>query len=174
MANNEPVFQKIDLNPQEKRPFRKCMIARKLREANLLDTQLRPTNLPLVIDLSELTCVASSDLAALVDIFPRLHAAGISVVLAGLREEVLRVFEITHLDRLFCLIPARGPVHPPASLRPDTRGVSNRQARRRGPISTPAFRPGDQRLVGGKQRLRTAGAADKNEEAGLAMLLDAA
>ncbi|MBV9490765.1 MAG: STAS domain-containing protein [Verrucomicrobia bacterium] len=122
------------------------MIANKLREANLLDTSFRPANLPLVIDLSELTCVSSSDLAVLLDIFPRLHEAGISIVLTGLREEVLRIFEITHLDRLFCLVPARREAQHPLPPRcPQPQEQSRALARTQDPGSATAYRPGRQR-----------------------------
>ena len=82
-------------------PAREGLIARKLREA-----QGEGPGWPRVLDLSDLAqAPSSSELACLLEALPRLEAEGASLALSGLRADVRRVMEITHLDRLFAIVP---------------------------------------------------------------------
>ena len=54
-----------------------------------------------VIDLSAVPFMDSSGLATLVKLFKRIRIGHGNVRLAGLRPEILKIFQITRLDRVF-------------------------------------------------------------------------
>ena len=92
---------------QDGRPARKAregLIARKLREARSA-TPVEKTGSPRVIDLSELAHAPSSELAFLLEVLPHLQAGGVPVAVTGLQANVRRIFELTHLNRLFPIVP---------------------------------------------------------------------
>ncbi|WP_053648048.1 MULTISPECIES: STAS domain-containing protein [unclassified Streptomyces] len=57
----------------------------------------------LVVDLSGLMYCDSTGLTVLIGLHQRTEAAGAPLVLAGLENELLRIFRVTGLDRLFTL-----------------------------------------------------------------------
>ena len=78
--------------------------APKLR-ATLL-TELRPPNaLHVVVDVSGLEFIDSTGLGLLLGALRRLREAGGSLKIAGAQGGVLRVLEITDLDKVFPLYP---------------------------------------------------------------------
>jgi anti-sigma B factor antagonist len=60
-----------------------------------------------VIDMSEVSFMDSSGLAALVSGLKALREAGGSLRLAGVNEQAREVFDITRLDQVFKLYPDR-------------------------------------------------------------------
>ncbi|WP_121828761.1 STAS domain-containing protein [Streptomyces sp. S1] len=68
----------------------------------LEDVHLAPGT-TLVVDLSGLTYCDSTGLTVLIGLHQRTEAARAPLVLEGLQEELLRVFSVTGLDRLFTL-----------------------------------------------------------------------
>lgn len=57
----------------------------------------------LVVDMTGVTFIDSSGLGALVAAWRRARAEGGSVRLAGMRDHVRRVFDLTSLDRIFSI-----------------------------------------------------------------------
>jgi len=71
-----------------------------------------------VIDLSKVPFMDSSGLATLVQTFKRVRIGSGDVRVAGLQDDVLRIFQLVRLDRVFDLFPAApeavasfGPTH---------------------------------------------------------------
>lgn len=60
-----------------------------------------------VIDLSEVGFIDSSGLATVVQLFKRVRIGDGDVRLCGLQADVLRLFELVRLDRVFGLFPDR-------------------------------------------------------------------
>jgi len=58
-----------------------------------------------IIDLTDVSFIDSSGLAALVSGFRAAREAGGSIKLAGLREQTMMVFKLTRLDRVFEIHP---------------------------------------------------------------------
>ena len=59
----------------------------------------------LVIDLSRVTYIDSSGLAALIEGMQNVEAYGGKFVLAGVQENVRPIFEIARLDQVFIIFP---------------------------------------------------------------------
>lgn len=59
-----------------------------------------------VIDLSKVPFMDSCGLATLVQTFKRVRIGSGDVRVAGLQEDVLRIFQLVRLDRVFDLFPA--------------------------------------------------------------------
>ena len=60
-----------------------------------------------VIDLSGVPFMDSSGIAALVNLFKRVRIGAGDVKLCGLREEIIKVFQLTRLDRVFDIFDNR-------------------------------------------------------------------
>jgi anti-sigma B factor antagonist len=59
-------------------------------------------DMPIVVDISEMTFIDSSGLGVLVEVLQRRRDAGLGgIALHGMQEPVRRVFEITGLTDLF-------------------------------------------------------------------------
>ena len=63
----------------------------------------KPTRL--VVDLSAVTYIDSSGLAALIEGMQNVDAYGGKFILVGLQENVKPIFEIARLDRVFIIFP---------------------------------------------------------------------
>jgi anti-sigma B factor antagonist len=63
----------------------------------------KPTRL--VVDLSRVTYIDSSGLAALIEAMQNVEAYGGKFVLAGVQENVRPIFEIARLDQVFIMFP---------------------------------------------------------------------
>ncbi len=59
----------------------------------------------LVVDLSEVLMLTSTGLGMLVQVRATAHASGGKVVLAGLSRELVDLFRLTNLHRLFTISP---------------------------------------------------------------------
>lgn len=59
----------------------------------------------LVVDLTAVPFMDSSGLATLVQTFKRVRIGEGDVLVAGLQEDVLRIFQLVRLDRVFDLFP---------------------------------------------------------------------
>jgi anti-sigma B factor antagonist len=59
----------------------------------------------LVVDLSSVTYIDSSGLAALIEAMQNVEAYGGKFCLAGLQENVRPIFEIARLDQVFIIFP---------------------------------------------------------------------
>ena len=57
----------------------------------------------MILDLTEVPYVDSAGLGSLVSTYVSNHKAGRRVVLAGVNERVLKLFEITHVEPLFLI-----------------------------------------------------------------------
>lgn len=76
----------------------------------LLDDLLRDGHVDLVLDLNKLGFLDSSGLGALISARRRTFAAEGSLTLVCDDNQVLRILEITNLDRVFRIVPSRpGP-----------------------------------------------------------------
>jgi anti-sigma B factor antagonist len=65
--------------------------------------QKKPTRL--VVDLSRVTYIDSSGLAALIEAMQNMESYGGKLILAGLQENVRPIFEIARLDQVFVIFP---------------------------------------------------------------------
>src|SRR5213596_2052633 len=59
----------------------------------------------LIVDLSRVTYIDSSGLAALIEGMQKIEAYGGKFALAGLQETVRSIFEIARLDQIFRIFP---------------------------------------------------------------------
>ena len=59
----------------------------------------------LVVDLSGVSYIDSSGLAALIEAMQKMDALGSKFILAGLQENVRPIFEIARLDQVFVIYP---------------------------------------------------------------------
>lgn len=76
----------------------------------MVDDLLRDGHVELVLDLNKLGFLDSSGLGALISARRRTYAAGGGLTLVCDDNQVLRVLEITNLDRVFRIVPSRpGP-----------------------------------------------------------------
>ena len=66
-------------------------------------TEKKPERL--VVDLSRVTYIDSSGLAALIEGMQNVEAYGGKFVLAGVQENVRPIFEIARLDQVFIIFP---------------------------------------------------------------------
>lgn len=66
-------------------------------------TEQKPARL--VVDLSRVTYIDSSGLAALIEGMQNVEAYGGKFVLAGVQENVRPIFEIARLDQVFIIFP---------------------------------------------------------------------
>lgn len=66
-------------------------------------TEQKPARL--VVDLSRVTYIDSSGLAALIEAMQNVEAYGGKFVLAGVQENVRPIFEIARLDQVFIMFP---------------------------------------------------------------------
>jgi len=73
-----------------------------------LDSLVQEGVLQLEVDLSDVTFIDSSGLGTLVGMFKTLRVGGGDLRLRGLTQTVKRVFQLTHLDRVFQILPADG------------------------------------------------------------------
>lgn len=60
------------------------------------------------LDLSQVSYIDSSGLAAFVDMMQRIQAYGGEFALVALRDSVRNIFEISRLDQVFRIYPAGG------------------------------------------------------------------
>jgi anti-sigma B factor antagonist len=60
-----------------------------------------------VIDLAEVPFMDSSGIAALVNLFKRVRIGAGDVRLCSLREEIMKIFRLTRLDRVFDIFDNR-------------------------------------------------------------------
>ena len=67
------------------------------------------------LDLSGVSYVDSSGLAAFVDAMQRIHAYGGEFALVAMRESVRRIFEISRLDQVFKIYPGGDAPQPSAA-----------------------------------------------------------
>ena len=58
-----------------------------------------------MVDLSRVTYIDSSGLAALIEAMQKMDGCGGKLVLAGLQENVRPIFEIARLDQVFVIFP---------------------------------------------------------------------
>ncbi len=81
-----------------------------LHESPMLLEKLNPLiarKLPRIhLDLSRVSYIDSSGLAAFIDAMQRIQAYGGEFALVATRESVRRIFEISRLDQVFKLLPA--------------------------------------------------------------------
>ncbi len=56
---------------------------------------------PMVLDLGPICFLSSQALGVLLNLRRRAETAGVAIALAGVRAELVRLFEITNLDQLF-------------------------------------------------------------------------
>ena len=81
-----------------------------LHESPMLIERLNPLiarKLPRIhLDLSRVSYIDSSGLAAFIDAMQRIQAYGGEFALLAMRQSVLRIFEISRLDQVFKIIPA--------------------------------------------------------------------
>ena len=79
------------------------------RLVDIIDDQ---GNRQLVVDLSQTTFIDSAGLAVLLDALRRMETNGGDLVLSGPTADVMRVFEVAQLDKVFVITPAWShPVH---------------------------------------------------------------
>jgi anti-sigma B factor antagonist len=85
-----------------------------LHESPMLIERLNPLiarKLPRIhLDLSRVSYIDSSGLAAFIDAMQRIQAYGGEFALVSTGESVRRIFEISRLDQVFKLYPAAGGV----------------------------------------------------------------
>lgn len=74
-----------------------------VRDALLKLIEDRPERL--IVDLADVSYMDSSGVGTLVELKRRVERAGGKMVLSGLQQRVLSVFEITRLDRFFVIKP---------------------------------------------------------------------
>jgi anti-sigma B factor antagonist len=83
-----------------------------LHESPMLIERLNPLiarKLPRIhLDLSRVSYIDSSGLAAFIDAMQRIQAYGGEFALVDTRESVRRIFEISRLDQVFKLYPGAG------------------------------------------------------------------
>jgi anti-sigma B factor antagonist len=60
-----------------------------------------------VIDLTGVPVMDSSGIAALVNLFKRVRIGAGDVKLCGIREEIMEIFQLTRLDRVFDIFDSR-------------------------------------------------------------------
>lgn len=60
-----------------------------------------------VIDLTGVPFMDSSGIAALVNLFKRIRIGAGDVKLCGIREEIMKIFSLTRLDRVFEIFDTR-------------------------------------------------------------------
>jgi anti-anti-sigma factor len=58
-----------------------------------------------ILDLTEVPYIDSAGLGSLVSAYITCHKSGCQVVLAGINEQVLKLFEITRTESLFLMFP---------------------------------------------------------------------
>ena len=75
------------------------------RIAASLATMIQQEPGRLVVDLSRVTYIDSSGLAALIEGMQTVEAYGGKFVLAGVQENVRPIFEIARLDQVFIIFP---------------------------------------------------------------------
>ena len=61
------------------------------------------------LDLSKVSYIDSSGLAAFVDVMQRINAYGGEFALVALRDSVRNIFEISRLDKVFRIYPGGAP-----------------------------------------------------------------
>jgi anti-sigma B factor antagonist len=87
-----------------------------LHESPMLMERLNPLiarKLPRIhLDLSRVSYIDSSGLAAFIDAMQRIQAYGGEFALVATRESVRRIFEISRLDQVFKLYPGDGSAQP--------------------------------------------------------------
>ena len=67
------------------------------------------------LDLSRVSYIDSSGLAAFVDAMQRIHAYGGEFALIAMRESVKKIFEISRLDQVFKILPGGEGSQPSAA-----------------------------------------------------------
>jgi len=60
-----------------------------------------------IIDLAGVAFMDSSGIAALVNLFKRVRIGAGDVKLCGIREEIMKIFRLTRLDRVFDIFDTR-------------------------------------------------------------------
>jgi anti-sigma B factor antagonist len=63
------------------------------------------------VDLSKTGYIASPGLGALVSLLRKVKQHNGDLILRGLNEEVLEIFQLTHLDSIFTIVDADGVPH---------------------------------------------------------------
>jgi anti-sigma B factor antagonist len=73
----------------------------------LFQNAVRRENTPtLILDLTEVPYIDSAGLGSLVGIYVSSHKAGQQVVLTGVNERVVKLFQITKVEPLFLMFPS--------------------------------------------------------------------
>jgi anti-sigma B factor antagonist len=75
------------------------------RIASSLGALIQKKPKKLVVDLSGVSYIDSSGLAALIEAMQKMDGFGGKLVLAGLQENVRPIFEIARLDQVFVIFP---------------------------------------------------------------------
>lgn len=79
------------------------------REAQILETELKEAAAKrkwrLVVDLAEVTMLASMGLGMLVTMHKECNAQGGKLAICGLRADIHQLLKVTHLDRVFKVLP---------------------------------------------------------------------
>ena len=70
-----------------------------------LDAMIQKKPKRMVVDLSKVSYIDSSGLAALIEAMQNVEGYGGKLVLAGLQENVRPIFEIARLDQVFVIFP---------------------------------------------------------------------
>ena len=68
-----------------------------------IDTIVEDGRQHVVVDLSELTLIDSSGVAAIVALYKRVRARGGSVTVSGARDQPLSIFRLLRMDRVFSM-----------------------------------------------------------------------
>lgn len=79
------------------------------REAReLFNSLLAQGNKEFIVDLSGVDFIDSSGLGALVGFFKKVRVGEGDLKLSGPREPIRKILELTHLDKVFAIIPGEG------------------------------------------------------------------
>ncbi len=81
------------------------------REAQIIEQEIRAAapgkKWKIVLDLKDVTMLASMGLGTLVSVHKICASEGGRLVVCGLREDILQLMKITHLDRILKIAPDR-------------------------------------------------------------------
>jgi anti-sigma B factor antagonist len=81
------------------------------RESQIIEQELRAAapgkKWKIVLDLKDVTVLASMGLGTLVSLHKSCAQEGGRLIVCGLRDDILQVMKITHLDRILKVVPDR-------------------------------------------------------------------
>lgn len=75
------------------------------RVKELLNARLEKQPLRLIVDLTKVSYIDSSGLAAFIDALQKTQAYGGTLALAGIHDNVRTIFQISRLDKVFAIFP---------------------------------------------------------------------